>query len=380
MVHCQPACNSISNSCPATTLSAVADAHSPADSVTRDYLSIGAAMLRFTLPTTTLLVAFTTISLVIGVARGDELFARITTEGTIAADELFSRISNDSVFTAPTNASVPNPATREQNLRGQKILSITQLRDVLRDSGLEPDNDENIVTVKLQHARWTFPVMLGLTDERDQVVLLMLLTEMDGKQPLAADRLLALLSANAQNRPAFFSYSDKRKRIELVVSLENAEISPRLLREELRKLGSIAENTANLWEVTATTRVATTSAVTTAPQQQQRATAPVQVQATPPAAANVAVNQVVGKWSASRSANEAFAMQLNADSSFVLIYVKDGKQSRSTGTFTLVSGQLTLNTSEGGKFGGGVTNFTTRSFDFTPQGTSANKLTFQRAS
>jgi len=60
--------------------------------------------------------------------------------------------------------------------------------------------------------------------------------------------------------------------------------------------------------------------------------------------------------------------------------VKDGKQSKSTGKFTLTGSQLTLTTSDGGKFGGTVSNLTVKSFDFTPPSGATGKLTFQKAS
>jgi hypothetical protein len=88
---------------------------------------------------------------------------------------------------------------------------------------------------------------------------------------------------------------------------------------------------------------------------------------------------LVGKWSAVRSAKEAFALQLNTDGSFVLVYVKDGKQSRSTGKYALSDGLLTLTTSDGSKFSGSLGNVSARSFEFIPQ-SAASKLTFQRAS
>jgi hypothetical protein len=338
----------------------------------------GAAMTR--LPTSFALpfAAFFALAVAAGYTAADELFSKAAIDA-IAADELFSRISNDSVFTTPAENSGASPVQRPQIERGQRILSIEKLRDSLRDAGLEPDNDENIVTINMQHARWTFTVKLGLTEDRDQLLLVMDLADLGSKQTLAADRLLALLGANAQHRPAFFSFSEKRKRIELLVSVENTEISPRVLREELRKLAAIAENTANLWEIGGSVAAATPQAPNTNTNTQQRVAATAPAQTAPQAAAAPPAN-LVGKWSAARSATEAFAMQLNADSSFVLVFVKDGKQNRSTGKFTASSGQLILTTAEGGKFGGGVANITARSFEFTPSGANASKLNFQRAS
>ena len=61
----------------------------------------------------------------------------------------------------------------------------------------------------------------------------------------------------------------------------------------------------------------------------------------------------------------------------MLVYVKDGKQSRSSGQFTLAGGQLTLTGSDGTKFSGSVGGVTAKTFEFTPPNTA--KLTFQKA-
>lgn len=92
------------------------------------------------------------------------------------------------------------------------------------------------------------------------------------------------------------------------------------------------------------------------------------------------VGDIVGQWSTARSSDEAFAMQLNSDGSFILIFVRRGEQSFSTGKFTLSGSQLTLTTSDGGEFTGKVSNLTLLGFEFTPQGGAATtKLSFQRA-
>ena len=249
-------------------------------------------------------------------------------------------------------------------------MSLNRVVELLREAGLEAEVEgENAANVKFQHSRWTFPVAISLDADREKVRLEMLLTEL-GSNTLSAERLMGLLGSNIDFQPAFFSFSDKRKRIELVATIANSQVSAESLREELGKLAAISESTANLWESTG-------SSAAPAP------AAGGNVAANPPAAAapaDAGTSALVGKWSASRSQKEAFAMQLNADGSFVLVYVKDGKQSRSTGKFTATGGQLTLTTSDGGKFAGGISNASARSFEFIPQGGKASKLTFQRAS
>jgi hypothetical protein len=305
------------------------------------------------------------------------------------ADDLFSSIPTD-VFAPKTEDAQPLRPT-EKTERIQRVLNISQLTDILRDAGLEPEADESTVQVKIQHARWTFPIVLGLDESRGQIVVLVRLADLAGKPALTADRLLALLSAGREIRPASFTYSEKNKRIELLVSIDNDAISPRMLREELRRLTQLAESTVGLWEVSSVSNIAGTAPAAPASPTAPAAGAKPNSQnltintntpknaAAPPAGAQAAGSQsaLLGKWSAARSAKEAFAMQLNADGTFVLVYVKDGKQSRSTGRFTLSSGQLTLTGSDGTQFSGGISGVTARSFEFAPP--SGAKLTFQKA-
>jgi hypothetical protein len=311
------------------------------------------------------------------------------------ADDLFSRVQINSVFSqtggtanSPNNGQLP-PEGAE---RRQKVLNIGQLVDLLRDGGLTGQADgDTSVALELPHARGPFPVVIGLSEDREQLVVLMLLSQLDAQQTLSTERLLGLLAANKEHRPVMFSYSDGRKRIELVLSLTNQEISGRLLRDELQRLAAIADSTASLWEIApasgaiaaqpapqaaapqATAPLAAAPSATAAAPRQVPAAAPTQVTA-------AAAAGLVGRWSAARTASEAFAILLNNDGTFTLVYVKDGKQSQSKGQYSIASGQLVLTTAEGAKFSGNLTNVTSKSFDFNPSGSTAGKLTFQRAS
>lgn len=291
------------------------------------------------------------------------------------ADSPHSRSSIGSIFNEFPGQGGTNPAGRPgEPDGGVKPVTLARVVELLDEAGLQATVEgENAATLELKHNRFTFPIALSVDADRERVRLEMLLTDVTG-QALASERLLGLLATNLDFQPMFFTFSDKRKRIELVSGVANIQVSSETLRDELSKMAAIAESTANLWETTATQ--ATQPA---APQNNNIATQPQRPtqQATTPAASN---SSFVGKWSAARSASEAFAMQLNQDGSFVLVYVKDGKQSKSSGKFTLGSGQLILTTSEGGKFSGQLGNQTAKSFDFTPAGGKASKLTFQRAS
>lgn len=304
--------------------------------------------------------------------------------GSVAADDLFSTIPLDKVFSKPTNGNQDEPKPTEKTEKAVRVLNQSQLNDLLRDAGLEPEAGETVANLKFVQTRFTFNVAVGLDETRQQILILLRLADLEGKPALTADRLLTMLTINRDLRPVMFAYSEKNKRLELLRGLDNDQISPRMLREEIKRLAGIAEGTSSVWEVSAApTTPAAPAPTATAAAPTARTAGPVTQQTAPPAAAQAApaapAANLVGKWSASRTAKEAFAMQLNADSTFVLVYVKDGKQSKSVGKFTTASGQLTLTTTDGGKFAGNVSNLTAKSFDFTPPTNAAGKLTFQKA-
>jgi len=303
---------------------------------------------------------------------------------TYAADSPHSRASIGSIFTeVPGQGGGASPAGRPEADPSAKPINLARVVELFVEAGLEAAIDgENTASLKLQHSRWTFPVVISMDQDREKVRLEMLLTELEGQPALAGERLLGLLGSNLEIQPAFFSFSDKRKRIELIGSLPNSLVTAESLREELSRLAGISERTASLWEV-----AGASTAPTAGPAAGPVAATPNNLAVSPPTQAPTQApaqtsgnSNVVGKWSASRSQTEAFAMQLSADGSFVLVFVKDGKQSRSTGKFTLGGNLLSLTTTDGGKFTGQLANITARSFEFTPQGGKATKLTFQKAS
>ena len=299
---------------------------------------------------------------------------------TYAADSPHSRSSIGSIFNEYPTQGGANPAVRpgEPDPSG-KPITLARVVELLAEAGLDATIDgENAATLKMQHNRFSFPIAISLDADREKVKLEMVLTDLEGQPAPASERLMGLLAANMDFQPMFFSLDSKRKRIELVSGVANFQVSGQSLRDELGKMAAIAESTVTLWETTGSAAPTTNTSTPSNQPVVNNLAAPQTAQASPPAAASN--SNFVGKWAASRSKTEAFAMQLNQDGSFVLVYVKDGKQSRSTGKFTVGGSQLILTTSDGGKFSGQVSNQTARSFDFTPPSTKATKLTFQRAS
>ncbi|MCC7084581.1 MAG: hypothetical protein IT427_06205 [Pirellulales bacterium] len=294
------------------------------------------------------------------------------------ADDLFSRVSTISVFDE-SGSAISSREHLESSERGRRIGTVGQLADMLRDAGLDPEADgQRVVNVKLQHAKWTFPIALGINESGDQIRLALTLSQFDsGKQPTSS-QLLALLEANREHQPAFFSFSEKRRQIELFLSIPNEQVTTRQLREELRRAATIAQCTASLWDINSSANSTTAAPTTTTGSAVNSTTAAPATKAAPPQVTQVAGGSLVGKWSAARSNTQAFAMQFKADGTFILVTVIDSKQSKASGKFTLIGGLLTL-TTDSGTSSANVANLSASSFDFTPPGKATAKLTFKRA-
>jgi hypothetical protein len=212
-------------------------------------------------------------------------------------------------------------------------------------------------------------VLITTDEEKREVMLVLLLSVVKDQKQLSAAKLLELLSASREHAPAYFAYSSKRQRIELYRTLENRTLSGELLKTEINRLAAIAKETEGLWnlESTATTPPAATSPAQSTP-------------ATPTSPAAEGATLLVGKWSASRSAKEAFALQLNANGKYVLVHVNQGQQTKSTGQFTLTGQLLTLIGDDGTKLTGQIAGQTAKQFQFSPAGGKSAALTFRKAS
>ncbi len=299
------------------------------------------------------------------------LISAVTSLTWAADNDLFSSVRTESVF-APAGGTPANPAparpTKPLPELEIKVSSTGELARKLRLAGfkVEEDGENRMVSTKTQLGQWTFPVVMVLAEDNSQLMVALLLSSIANENQIPQDKLLELLQANRQYAPSSFGYSAKRKRTELYHVVKNQQISGQKLREEIDRLAQIASETAKLWNFTA--------------QSQAPSTSPAQTPADTPKVSS----SLTGKWVATRSANEAFAIQFNADGTFLLAYVNNGSQTRSTGKFTLSGQQLVLegSGSDGFRLAGTLSQPTNKEFQFLPENSAAGaaKLIFKQAS
>ncbi len=272
-------------------------------------------------------------------------------------DELFSNIRQSSVFDATqdgTSGSGTNPSS------SKRITSSEEVRDMLKAAGFESKvASSRTATTKKELAPWTFPIMVILAEDETALTIVMgLSTIKDVAKELPAKTLLELMEASQKNAPHLFAYHSTRERTELSLVVRNQNLTGQQLRDEINRMAVLAKSTDKIWALESETQAKTDTPAS--PEKQPKTTS------------------FVGKWSAARSTTEAFAVEFTSDGRFNLVHIKDGKQTKSTGTFTAGNGSLSLVGNDGVKLEGKLKIDSTTQFSFQIQNSPA--LTFKKAS
>jgi hypothetical protein len=280
-----------------------------------------------------------------------------------AENSLFSRVRVNSVFDSSTSPISDPPRQDSSESIDEvkaKLSDAGQLTRLLQNAGFEPKEvGSRAVSAEKKLGDWSFPLVVTITDDEKWLGIVLILGAVEDQQKMATDKLLALLDANRKYAPTSFAFSPKRQRFELYHLMKNRQLSGRTVRDEINRLAQIATETESLWQQKTSSGKASTNT------QAQTATTS---------------STLTGKWSATRSATEAFAIQFNGDGTFVLVYVNGSKQNRSTGKFTLSGETLTLEGQQGFRLTGTVKSLKEKEFQFLPQAAAqGSALLFKRA-
>lgn len=250
--------------------------------------------------------------------------------------ELFSSVNPKSAFTTTKS---PDVAAR--------VTSGEQLREMLKSAGFEAKTAGSMAASTTKEIDpWTIPVLVTLSEDEQWVQVVLGLTVIkDSAIELTAEKLLTLMKACQDHAPANFIYHAERKRTEVGITLRNNNLTGTVLRNAVNQLAIAARKTSDLWASDAQKTVVTT----------EKSVAP---------PANSQPN-LAGQWIASRSATEAFALDFQASGDFKLVYIKDGKQIKSSGKYSVSASSLTLN---GGNLNlvGDLKITSETEFNFTP--------------
>ncbi|MBL8815403.1 MAG: hypothetical protein JNL58_05190 [Planctomyces sp.] len=292
-------------------------------------------------------------------------------------DSLFSEIRGKSVFSNSSESTGTNGDT--VNPVESRILSIDRLAELVREGGFEATStDQKAVSTTKSLPPWNFPVQLKLSEDEQTVLISLGLATVSTAKDMTADKLLDLLELNEQISSADFTWNRERRRTEILGRLENRGLNGTSLRDEINRLAILAKEHELVWKAADSgSSQGTVTPGTTV--QQGNSTAPLPKTTSIADSSNKAL---IGRWSASRSSTEAFAVEFKADGKFSLVFLKAGKQTRSDGSYTLDSKNLTLTGADGSPLSGSFQQKSATEFLFSPgseKNTAAQPLTFRKA-
>jgi hypothetical protein len=289
----------------------------------------------------------TLIVLVVFSATGEQL---------VRGDEsLFSKVRVNSTFSSQKDDTTDNRAPA-----GTKLTDAGQLLRLLNEIGVKAEESgSKAIGFQMGKAPDSFLVVVTISDDENQLEVMVRLAQVGENQELPADKSLGLLTATRKYAPSRFAYNGELRAITLLHNVRNEGTDAKVLGDQLLKLLAIAKETRQLWDIAA-------KADQAAPQTETETETETQ---------SDSKLTLVGTWSAVRSATEAFAIQLKSDGKFALVYVNSGKQNRSTGTYSFNGESLNLLGGDGLKLNGAVSNLSEKQFqvEFQP----GSSLTFK---
>ncbi|HAD62112.1 MAG TPA: hypothetical protein DCG12_22975 [Planctomycetaceae bacterium] len=233
----------------------------------------------------------------------------ISTSISAQEQDLFSTVRSGDVFaTAPQNR-VAAPG---------RITSANQIRERLNRTGFQSEvTGSREVELKKSLDPFTFPILISLSPDESSISIVMGLRSMPDTEKLDKQTLLRMMQLSQKHAPIGMGWNHERSRTEFYTVLRNVNLTGERLRETINRMAVIAVENQPLWfkESPKTT-------------QQQLP---------------ISAEKLIGKWAASRSNTEAFAIEFSAGNRFVLVYANGTSQTRSEGTWSITNGQLALN-------------------------------------
>ncbi len=279
------------------------------------------------------------------------------TSGALSAEkELFSDVRTGAVFAPSAGSTTTTPAVRP----GQgKVRDPEQLGRILGEAGFSAKKeDDRTASTDTVAADRSLPVEIAISEDGIRLTIALLLSVVETESTLTTKKLLALLEANRKHAPASFTYNSEVKRFEINRILANEKITANVLRNAIDGLAQIATETESLWQLDASSKTPTSE---------------------PTAEPEMTTPSLVGRWSATRSKTEAFAIQFKADNTFDLVYVNSGKQTKSSGKFSIEGTKLTLEGKASFRLAGTIKSAGDQEFQLLLENSTLAPLVFKRA-
>lgn len=224
----------------------------------------------------------------------------ISTGVSAQEQDLFSSVRSGDVFATEVEKS---------EVKTGRITTSADLVNRLNSTGFR-SSAVGSRQVRLQKSLdpFTFPVLVTLSPDESSVTIVMGLRTVEKPEELDSATLLQMMEVSQKHAPFGMAWNRERTRLESWVVLQNDRLTGERLRDAINRMAVIASKNQSLW---------------------MRDQDPTE--------------SLVGKWVATRSRSEAFAIEFQPDSRFTLVYVNGESQTRSEGRWVVADNQLTLN-------------------------------------
>lgn len=311
------------------------------------------------------------------------LAAGLTLNSSVQAkdDDLFSEVAMEFVY-ASGNETEEADEKELDTVLPKRVTGSSTLVEMLTAAGFAASKGEGGVLVKLQHAGWKLQASMKTDVEQDRLTIAMPLAKIADESKVDQSKLLRLLTLGNREGDVFFAYDRASGMIELRRVMANRSLTSQRLQQELTEMATVAEAYEDAWSALGnTTKTTQKPAQNAEPKPAPRPTPKprpqsVQKSQSSPKTQSAPKLSLVGTWSATLGAGEAFAIQINQNSTFQLVHVKSGKSVASTGKASRSGNQLTLKGDDGTNIIGTVTQTTANAFQLS---LGSAKLNFKKA-
>jgi hypothetical protein len=136
----------------------------------------------------------------------------------------------------------------------QPPLTDESLLTMLKNMGYTPEvektlNGRNCYKLSIDRAGLTYAINISLSGDKTRLWINAWLSDVPEKEPISADRLLDLLEGNWTYGPAHFRYYSKFRMLNLGLGVDNHDITPSVLREQLETFSNTLTKSEPLWNV-----------------------------------------------------------------------------------------------------------------------------------
>jgi hypothetical protein len=145
----------------------------------------------------------------------------------------------------------PAPIPSQPAVQAVPPLTDAALLEMIQKMGYEAQIEKtdkgNIYSLNIKRGTWTYIIDVSLSPSKTKLWLSGWLSELPPNEKISVDKLLDLLEGSWTYGPAHFRYHKKFRQLNIGLCLDNREISPAVLREQLESFMETMKKSELLW-------------------------------------------------------------------------------------------------------------------------------------